>query len=190
MNIIDCTGLVCPMPVIHTKKYFDSLENGEAIVIVDNSMSKSNVLKYAANCGYETALVIEENKYKITIKKSNIGNKKIESEEFVVVIGSDKLGAGDDSLGGALMKTYIYAISQSKIPPTHLIFLNSGVKIVSEGSPCIEILKTLKDKNVQILISGTCLQFYGLKEKLEVGDITNMYTIVELMNKAAKTIKV
>lgn len=190
MNIIDCTGLVCPIPVIHTKKYFDSVENGEAIVIVDNNIAKNNVLKYAANCGYETALVTEENKYKITVKKSNIGNRKIESEEFVVVIGSDKLGAGDDSLGGALMKTYIYAVSQSKIPPTHLIFLNSGVKMVSEGSPCIEILKTLKDKDIQILISGTCLQFYGLKEKLEVGDITNVYTIVELMNKAAKTITV
>lgn len=87
------------------------------------------------------------------------------------------------------MKSYLYALSESEYLPTNLIFLNGGVKLTVEGSDCIDNLKVLDKKGVNIYSCGTCLDFYGLKEKLSVGEITNMYDIVEKMNSSDKTIK-
>ena len=110
-------------------------------------------------------------------------------ENLVIVIGNDKLGLGDDELGTLLMKSYIFALSESDRLPSDIIFLNGGVKLAVEGSDCLTSIKALSEKGVNILCCGTCLDFYGLKEKLGVGEITNMYTIVEKMNTAANTIK-
>ena len=87
------------------------------------------------------------------------------------------------------MKSYLFALSESSNLPTNLVFLNGGVKLVVEESPCLESIEKLSKEGVNILSCGTCLDFYGLKEKLAIGDITNMYTIVELMNKSQNTIK-
>lgn len=88
------------------------------------------------------------------------------------------------------MKSYLYALSESSNLPTDLIFLNGGVMLTTEGSECIESIKLLSDKGVNILNCGTCLDFYGLKEKLLIGEVSNMYTIVEKMNGADLTIKI
>ena len=87
------------------------------------------------------------------------------------------------------MKTYIYSLSQSDKLPTNIIFMNGGVNIACEGSNCIESLKILQDKNVKISSCGACLDYFGLKEKLSIGAINNMYSIVDLMNSADKVIK-
>ncbi len=58
-----------------------------------------------------------------------------------------------------------------------------------QGSECLEDFKTLEAEGVQIVTCGTCLDFYGLKEKLSVGSVTNMYEIVELMEKAEVVIR-
>lgn len=191
-NIIDCRGLKCPQPVINTKKYFDSIEQGEAQVIVDNQVSKDNVSKYAKGNGYECSVEEKESTYNLTIKKEcnsctpmNFNEKK----KFTILISGDKLGEGDDKLGTTLMKSYMYALSESDVLPDDLLLLNAGVKLAVEGSECIESLKAINERGVNIFSCGTCLDFYGLKEKLQIGEITNMYTIVEKMNAADNTIK-
>ena len=86
------------------------------------------------------------------------------------------------------MKSYLYALSESDKLPSHLLFLNGGVKLTIEGSECLESIQSLKDEGVTILSCGTCLDFYNIKDKLKVGEITNMYTIVEEMTSADNTI--
>lgn len=191
-HTIDCKGLKCPTPVINTKNYFESIESGTATVIVDNEVAKNNIIKLATNSGYIYNVSINENLYYIKmIKEASCCNSCIDDlKKFTIVISSDKLGVGDDKLGSVLMKSYLYALSESNNLPTDLIFLNGGVKLTTEGSDSIESIKTLVNKGVNIVNCGTCLDFYGLKDKLLVGEISNMYSIVEKMNSADMTIKI
>lgn len=192
MHIIDCRGLLCPQPVINTKKYFDTLDNGSAEVIVDNEVSKNNVMKFAASKGFSSSVLEKDGNYHIKIVKDD--SIKCEPMSFddslTIVITSDKLGEGEDDLGITLMKSYIFALSENDVVPENIIFMNAGVKLAVEGSNCLEGLNKLKDKGSKITSCGTCLDFYGLKDKLVIGDISNMYSIVDEMNKAAKTIKI
>jgi selenium metabolism protein YedF len=72
--------------------------------------------------------------------------------------------------------------------PQTIIFFNSGVKLVVEGSPVVEDLQALKAQGIEILACGTCLGHYGLKERVAVGEVSNMYTIAETMLGAGKVV--
>ncbi len=109
-------------------------------------------------------------------------------KDMTIVFSSDKMGKGSDELGKILMKGYIYTLTESIPYPSTLLFLNSGVKLTIEGSEVIEDLKKLEEQGVEILSCGTCLDFYNLNDKLKVGEVTNMYTIVEKMKNATNTI--
>lgn len=195
-NEIDCRGLNCPIPVVNTKKYFDALESGIGVTVVDNEVAKNNVVKFAQGNGFEYEIEEREgNIYYITITKGevtveelNLKNSKEKEETFTIVVGSDKLGNGDDELGTALIKSYLFALSEAEVIPTNLVFLNAGVKLVVEGALTIDSLKRLVERGVNVQSCGLCLDFYGLKENLAVGEISNMYAIIEMMNKG-KTIK-
>ena len=190
MKVIDCKGLKCPTPVINTKKYFDSIDAGQAEIIVDNEVAKNNICKFSESNGFKYEVLQEGEFFNITITKESCGCEVMNfDKETVIIVSSDKLGCGDDKLGETLMKSYLFALSESSNLPTNLVFLNGGVKLVVEGSPCLESIEKLSKEGVNILSCGTCLDFYGLKEKLAIGEITNMYTIVELMNRAQNTIK-
>lgn len=101
------------------------------------------------------------------------------SGEKVVVIKSEFMGDGDNELGKVLIKGFIYALSQQDELPQTMLFYNGGAKITSEGSESIEDLKALEEKGVKIFTCGTCLNYYGLTEKLCVGEVTNMYEITK-----------
>lgn len=190
-HIIDCKGLKCPLPVITAKKYFDSLEEGSATIIVDNEVANSNISKFAQSSGFDHSSELKDGLYYIKISKSSCVCKPMafSEEKLVIMIGNDKLGLGDDDLGTLLMKSYLYALSESDRLPSDMIFVNGGVKLAVEGSDCLSSIKDISEKGVNVLCCGTCLDFYGLKEKLAVGEISNMYTIVEKMNTASNTIK-
>ncbi len=195
-NKIDCRGLNCPIPVVNTKKYFDALESGIGVTVVDNEVAKNNVVKFAQGNGFNYEIEEREgNIYYITITKGevtveelNLKSSKEKEETFTIVIGSDKLGNGDDELGTALIKSYLFALSEAEVIPTNLVFLNAGVKLVVEGALTLDSLKRLVERGVNVQSCGLCLDFYGLKENLAVGEISNMYAIIEMMNKG-KTIK-
>lgn len=195
-NEIDCRGLNCPIPVVNTKKYFDGVESGIGVTVVDNEVAKNNVVKFAQGNGFSYEIEEkEENLYYITITKGkvtaeelNLKRSKEKEETFTIVIGSDKLGNGDDELGIALIKSYLFALSEAEVIPTNLVFLNAGVKLAVEGALTLDSVKRLVERGVNVQSCGLCLDFYGLKENLAVGEISNMYAIIEMMNKG-KTIK-
>jgi selenium metabolism protein YedF len=190
-NKIDCKGLKCPQPVINTKKYFDSIESGEATIIVDNEVAKNNISKFAQSSGFKFEVKEDNGAFEIRITKEASACEIINfnEEKLTIVVSTDKLGAGNDDLGALLMKSYFFALSEADKMPTDLIFLNAGVKLTTEGSESLEGIKKLAAKGVNVLSCGTCLDFYNLKDKLQVGEISNMYTIVEKMNGASNTIK-
>ena len=196
MEIIDCNGLACPMPVIKTKKYFDLEESKEALVIVDNEVAKNNILRLAKGINLNSSYIEEDGIYKIQLSKGliekaieNKNNIENEKSGLSILVASNLLGNGDEKLGETLMKVYINTLAETDVLPENLMFLNSGVKLTCEGSDVLDSLNTLKNKGVNIISCGACLDFYNLKEKIKVGEIGNMYQIIEIMNTSNNTIK-
>lgn len=190
MSNIDARGLQCPQPVILTKKALEEITSGELVTIVDNETAKENVSRFAANMNYPYEVEKKQGCYYIKIKKTEAADSKSENNDFVIVITTDRLGVGNEELGKLLMKTYTYTLNETKPYPKAVIFMNSGVKLVVEGSEVLENIKKLSEKDIEIISCGTCLDFYNIKDKLQVGIVGNMYTIVEYMNNAAKVINI
>ena len=82
------------------------------------------------------------------------------------------MGNGNDELGEVLMKGFIYTLTESKPYPKSILLVNSGVKLSTENYDTIGNLKILEEAGVEILSCGTCLDYYGLKESLKVGSVT------------------
>ena len=107
-----------------------------------------------------------------------------------MVFPSDKMGQGDDELGTVLIKGFFHALGEVSPKPDTLIFFNAGVKLTVQGSDVLEDLHSLEEKGLTILVCGTCLDFYGLKEEIRAGTVSNMYDIAETMLSAGKVIRI
>ncbi len=110
-------------------------------------------------------------------------------DDLVVVVGSDAFGSGSEELGKNLMKTYLYSMTEADVKPHTMIFINNGVLLTVEDSPVLEHLQALAGSGVTIYTCGACLNYHGLEAKLAVGEVTNMYSVVELMNSSGNVIK-
>ncbi|MDO4460480.1 MAG: sulfurtransferase-like selenium metabolism protein YedF [Clostridia bacterium] len=199
---IDCRGMACPLPVVNAKKASEELSSGDILtVVVDNEIAVQNLTRFGEHKGFTvTAEKKSDSEYAVTMNigeiKSSVNNdENIEcavdsrSKGMVVVLSANTMGTGDEKLGAALMKAFVFALTkQDKLPDTVLCY-NSGAYLSCEGSDSLEDFKLLESEGVNILTCGTCLDFYGLKEKLAVGSVTNMYDIVETLENASKIIK-
>ena len=192
MITVDAMGDNCPIPVIKTKKAMDALAGPETIeVLVDNEIAVQNVTKMAASAGGKvTSEQKAEKEYVVTIEMEGAPAAEAEAEDdnTVVVISSDRMGTGNDELGKVLIKGFIFAVTQLDKLPKTMLFYNGGATLTTEGSDSLEDLKSLEAQGVEIMTCGTCLDYYGLKDKLAVGSVTNMYSIVETQAKATKII--
>ncbi|BDF03407.1 sulfurtransferase-like selenium metabolism protein YedF [[Clostridium] hylemonae] len=192
MITVNAMGENCPIPVIKTKKAIQALAGPETIeVLVDNEIAVQNVTKMAESEGGEVSSEqISDGEYKITVKMEGApGEEEQEAGSMVIAVSSDRMGAGNDELGKVLIKGFIYAVTQLDVLPKAMLFYNGGATLTAEGSDSLEDLKLLESQGVEIMTCGTCLDYYGLKEKLAVGTVTNMYSIVETMAGASKVIK-
>ena len=187
---VDAIGQVCPVPIIMTKNALKDIEEGQVEVSVDNRISLENLQKMSKEMGYDYTVEESGDIFKIVINKMRESVELRESEEnTVVVIDSLHMGKGDVELGRILMKGFIYTLSEMEELPKTILFYNEGVKLAIEGAESLQDLKSLEERGVQILSCGTCLNFYGITEKLRVGSVTNMYTILERQMKATRVIK-
>lgn len=115
-------------------------------------------------------------------------SQPVGSTGTIYVITQDTLGHGKVELGEVLMKGFIYTLLEIKPMPKAILFMNGGILLTVEGSPVIGNLEKLEQAGVEILSCGTCLDYFEVKDKLAIGGITNMYTIVEMMSAASKVI--
>lgn len=187
---VDAIGQVCPVPIIMTKNALKDIEEGQVEVSVDNRISLENLEKMSREMGYDYSVEESGEIFKIVINKMRESVEEREEEEnTVVVIDSLHMGKGDVELGRILMKGFIYTLSEMETLPKTILFYNEGVKLVIDGAESLQDLKALEERGVEILSCGTCLNFYGITERLGVGAITNMYTIIERQMKATRVIK-
>ncbi|MDT3700595.1 MAG: sulfurtransferase-like selenium metabolism protein YedF [Thermincola sp.] len=189
-QILDARGLACPVPVVNTKKLLDSMGRGSVTTIVDNDAAKENLLTLAKGMGCEVEVQEKGNEYyiQITKRETTMQTQEHGIGNTVIYISADKMGQGSSELGELLMKSFFYALVESESIPQTLLFLNSGVNLTCENSPILEYLVNIEKRGVEVLSCGTCLDYYKIKEKLCVGRITNMYTILEKMTQADKVI--
>ena len=206
MITVNAMGDACPIPVVKTKNAIASLKGADVVeTLVDNEIAVENLKKMADQKGYKTTSEkLEEGKYRVCIivenvvdnveKKEGDGGKFCDctpekESNKVVVIRSSVMGEGDPELGKVLIKGFIYALSQQEELPATILLYNGGAKISCEESPSLEDLRSLEAQGVEILTCGTCLNHYGLTDKLKVGDVTNMYVIAEKMTQADLIVK-
>ena len=198
MITVNAIGDACPIPVVKTRKAMETIKGSEVVeTLVDNEIAVENLKKMAGQMGYQVKdQKLEEGKYSVQImvteaeKTENIQAdicdcRPTAASDKVVVIRSNVMGEGDPELGKVLIKGFIYALSQQKELPKTILFYNGGACLTCEGSASLDDLKELEHRGVKILTCGTCLNFYGLSEKLKVGEVTNMYEIAATMSKAS-----
>ncbi len=202
MITVDALGEACPMPVVKAKKAIDALTAPETVrVLVGNDAAVQNLIRLAGQYGYAVRAEKEsENRYNVVIDAVG-GGRAVEDEaavcvplkqgakNVVVAISKNHMGEGEEALGKTLLKAFIFALTQQDTLPKTVLFYNSGAYVTATEGPSIEDLKTLEAQGVEILTCGTCLDYYKLKENLLVGGITNMYSIVETLEKADLVIK-
>lgn len=188
-NIIDARNLTCPQPVIMTKKAMDQEPNANLITIVSEKVAQENVSKLAVSQGYQVETEEKEDGIYLYLNKTN-GNISVaqEKDDVAILVTNQFFGQGSEELGQILMKSFLYTLTEMGDAIKTLIFMNSGVYLTCEDSPVLEHLRVLEENDVEILSCGTCLDFYKVKEKLAVGKITNMYTAMETLTSASKSI--
>lgn len=187
---VDARGLECPKPVIMTKKAIEEGET-ELEVIVDNKVACDNVSRLGEKMGCSVEVETSSGEFAVRLTKREASNstvKKCAEHSTVIFVNSDIIGRGGDELGRALLKAFLDTLAESSNMPNKVIFMNSGVKMVTPDSPALESLKNLSEQGVEILACGTCLDYFSLKDKVAVGRISNMYDILDLMLNADKVI--
>ena len=197
--IVNAIGDACPIPVVKATKALDAMKaKGVVEVHVDNDTAVQNVTRLGTHRGFHVSSEkVDEKHFVVRIEADRAENAPAAAPQIVcapegntvVAFDTNCMGRGDDALGATLMKGFIYALSQLETLPKTLLFYNGGAKLTTQGSAALEDLKSMEAQGVEILTCGTCLNFYGLTELLAVGSVTNMYSIVEKLNGAAKVIK-
>ena len=198
--IVNAVGDQCPIPVVKATKALAEIKEACTLEVhVDNPIAVQNLTRLANSKGLKAASEkISENLYivKMEVEAPVVADDNAECAcapdargNLVVAVGTDTMGSGDDELGRTLMKGFLYAVSQLETLPKTILFYNGGAKLTVEGSVSVEDLKSMEAEGVEILTCGTCLNFYGIADKLAVGSVTNMYTIVEKLSGASKVIK-
>ena len=178
-QFVDALGKACPMPVIMAKKEIDA-GNTSFVVAVDNQTAVENLKRLAESQGYQASVETKDGNFHVsfTAKPKN----------WALFIGKNFIGDGSEELGGSLMTMFFYTLAESNDAPRYILFMNSGVKLVVENDQVVEHLQTLQAKGSEILVCGTCLNYYGLTERLKVGTVSNMYDIADKLLRASRVV--
>lgn len=198
-KVLDARGMACPLPVVNAKKAAEALNPGDTLIVrVDNEIAVQNLQRFAQHMGFPSAGEKQsETEYTVTMHMG--GEAKAEPEiacatdarkkGMLVVLSANTMGTGEEKLGKALMKAFVFALTKQDVLPETILCYNSGAYLTCEDADTLEDLKLLESEGVTILTCGTCLDFYGLKEKLAVGGVTNMYDIVQRLESAATIVR-
>ena len=200
---INCMGMACPLPVVNAKKAIEGFaEDGTLTVLVDNETAVQNLTRLGEHNGFAvTSARTGERAFAVTMEVKAGAAKAARMPEAplrcavpprggrVVVLSSNKMGVGDDKLGEKLMKAFVFALTSQDDVPDKVICYNSGAFLTTEDPDTVRDLKKLEEAGTTVMTCGTCLDFYGIKDRLQVGVVSNMYDIVEAQMQAAAIIR-
>ncbi len=194
---VDCRGMDCPQPVLKTKEALVG-SSSPLLIIVDSEASCSNVSRFAESQGAQVSVAQKGDDFHLIITPGHgapateepaISCAPTSGKNLVVYISSEGMGRGDEDLGSILMAAFLDTLSQFKGQISHAIFVNAGAKLAVAGSAVLEQIRQLEQLGAQVLVCGTCLNHFGIQDKLAVGSVSNMYAIIETLSKAGRIIQ-
>jgi selenium metabolism protein YedF len=194
---LDCRGLACPAPVLQTKELIDSESPRLIRVTVDNEAAKQNVTRFLGTQHFDVSVEEQNGLFRITgrrgdraLSETSVPEEITEDKKIVVMVATDTLGRGDDTLGAKLMVSFLKTLKEMGDELWRLVLVNNGVKLTIPESKALADLKELESDGVTILVCGTCLDHFQLLGQKQVGDTTNMLDIVTAMQLADKVINI
>jgi selenium metabolism protein YedF len=194
---LDCRGQACPQPVLKTKEIVDQGDVLQLTVLVDNDAARENVSRFLERSGYQVQVNARGGDLAVSGSRDQKGpdqaaaaatSEEITLRKILVLVGTDRLGTGDDDLGKKLIASFLGTVKEMGRELWCLVLLNSGVKLTVAGSEVLTSLQELEQEGVMVLVCGTCLNHFQLLEKKKVGETTNMLDIVTHMQLADKVI--
>ena len=196
MELLDCKGLTCPQPVVETRDFLAAHpDNREVMVLVDNLAAARNVERFLGTQGFKASIHGADPDFKVQGHRQGPGSCEIELEgsedrtqKTLIMVTQAAMGRGDDQLGTLLMLNFLRTLKEMGTALWRLVFVNSGVKLTIEGTDTLPVLQELEKEGVSILVCGTCLNHFGLLDKKQCGETTNMLDIVTSLQVADKVI--
>lgn len=196
MEILNCQGLTCPQPVVEARNLLAAHpELADLTVLVDNLAAAQNVERFLGTQGFQVVIEGAAPDFQIRARKQGQGscqsiiNQSADGpQKTLIVFTKDTLGQGDDRLGTLLLLNFLRTLKEMGEALWRLVFVNSGVKLTIEGAETLPVLQELEAEKVSILVCGTCLNHFGLLEKKQCGQTTNMLDIVTSLQVAEKVI--
>jgi selenium metabolism protein YedF len=196
---LDCRGQACPAPVLQVKEILEKEAPAALAVLVDNEAARENVCRFLTHNHYLVAVERAGNDIRVLGTAGTSACETMAPSEFpavtaarkiMVMVTTDRMGHGDDGLGAALLLSFLKTLKEMGPELWRLVFVNNGVKLTAEGSEAVAIIQELAAEGAQILVCGTCLNHFGLLEKKQVGETTNMLDIVTSMQLADSVINI
>ena len=189
-KIVDARNLSCPQPVLLTREALEKAD--EVTTIVDNEAARENVSRLGSSQSCEVTVEQKDDGIYLTLVKKGAAparEKPSIANGTVIFIASDILGRGENmELGNLLMHSFLNTLGAVNPKPKSIIFMNNGVKLITEDSLVVGEIKQLESQGVEILACGTCLSRLSLMDKIAVGQVSNMYTLADTLLKADKII--
>lgn len=199
IRTVDARGQACPQPVIQTRKAM--AEATQVVTLVDNETSVTNVSRMAQKAGWQVEVAEEAGGFRLEMTKQAtpvpvtapapapvVGQAASLSGPLVLVVSEDIMGRGNVELGQILVRGFFHTLGEVEPLPQTIIFFNTGVKLTCHGSPVLDDLRALEAGGLQILVCGTCLNYFDCTDQLAVGQVSNMYDIAETMLRAGQVV--
>lgn len=197
---LNCLGQACPAPVMKVRDILAAENPASIAVIVDNEAARENVSRFLTYQGFQVTVEAMGDNFKVTgrgrdaacevMNKIELAGLDGSGKKILVVIGTDRLGHGDDTLGAGLLLNFLKTLKEMGPDLWRLVMVNNGVKLAVEGAESLPVLQELAGTGVSILVCGTCLNHFNLLDKKQVGDTTNMLDIVTSMQVADSVITI
>lgn len=194
---LDCRGQACPAPVMQVRDILAQERPATLTVLVDNEPARENVSRFLTHNGFQVTVTLEGTIFRVTGTGGD-GTCPIMAEsdfpdigaarKILVMVGSDRLGHGDDTLGAGLLLSFLKTLKEMGPDLWRLVFVNAGVKLTAQGAETVPVLRELAEAGVSILVCGTCLGHFQLLDQKEVGETTNMLDIVTSLQVADSVI--
>ncbi len=201
MKSIDVRDLACPGPVLTLRKLWSE---GERVLEmhVKDALARSNVTRFAESQG--ARVQSSEGKgggYLVRIDGADGRAEPATTEvterpgaapaggALVVQLDGTTMGEGDPELGALLMRSFVKTLSELDPLPARLVCYNGAVREACEGGVLVGDLRQLEERGVELLVCGTCLNFFELADKLAVGRVTDMLEIVQVLAGAGRVLR-
>lgn len=193
MRELDLRNKNCPIPLIETRKFINEHRNEDFNIILNNKVSVVSIKKFLENnmLNYSSNRRGEDYVFEVIFDgNDNLSSDKFQINNLSILVMSELFGNGDESLSRMLMKSYFYSLTESITFPSNIIFINSGVKLLTKDGGILNSIEHLKNRGVSLFACGTCVDYYGLKDLIKYGEITNMYVISEILNNSDSVIRI